>query len=333
MIEIKDIPNINHEDVNKTSYDFDKTRINGVYLLLKEGEIIYIGQSVNIHSRISSHSRFKFDSYNFIVVDETKKLDNLEAYLIGRFKPKHNSVMQRNTLGLNRDHLFSTKTIPDTAHDIILKEYGDLVAPYVKRETKPEKINTDDYDFNRVKLLEHENRLTSVLKTLLDVERRLALAEDKIKTVVVENTDLNKELQHFKNLEIIENKFKIDFENWNNKISGLFGITIEGIYDEPFYVRPSNDPKKLLNSIKNGKSPIQAKCLVDLFNFLRELNLTDKLNLKFIEFDDNKRNQTISAMGNKVLNNVFHKSKPISEDRERLLSKIYKNIKNYKNNL
>jgi hypothetical protein len=69
----------------------------GVYLLLSNGIIVYVGQSANCHARIGTH--FKeggkvFDSYHIIECAE-KELDDLETQYIGRFMPQYNVVIPK----------------------------------------------------------------------------------------------------------------------------------------------------------------------------------------------------------------------------------------------
>jgi len=64
----------------------------GIYFLIKEEEIVYIGQSISISSRICSHStsRLKdFDSYYFVNCFR-EELDELETKYIYKFMPRHN---------------------------------------------------------------------------------------------------------------------------------------------------------------------------------------------------------------------------------------------------
>jgi hypothetical protein len=64
----------------------------GIYFLLYERKIVYIGQSNNCHKRIESHRNNKvFDSYT-IVRCEPFQLDLLERVYIQRFEPPMNKT-------------------------------------------------------------------------------------------------------------------------------------------------------------------------------------------------------------------------------------------------
>jgi hypothetical protein len=68
----------------------------GVYFLIYEEKIVYVGQATNCHSRISSHAAGRemklFDSF-YIVECPAHKLDELEALYIRKFLPPLNKLM------------------------------------------------------------------------------------------------------------------------------------------------------------------------------------------------------------------------------------------------
>lgn len=65
----------------------------GIYFLIKERKIIYIGQSNNILTRITTHSNSKdFDSYSYIPCDESI-LDKLESLYIHVYQPELNGFL------------------------------------------------------------------------------------------------------------------------------------------------------------------------------------------------------------------------------------------------
>ena len=61
----------------------------GVYFLLDGNDVVYIGQSVNVYVRISSHAGKKFDRYAFIPCS-IEALDRLESLYIHLLRPKLN---------------------------------------------------------------------------------------------------------------------------------------------------------------------------------------------------------------------------------------------------
>lgn len=62
---------------------------SGVYLLYKDGALIYVGQSVNVYSRIPQHRNKDFDRAMFIPCQKAV-LDAVESALIAVLCPKLN---------------------------------------------------------------------------------------------------------------------------------------------------------------------------------------------------------------------------------------------------
>ena len=69
-------------------------KASGVYFLLDGDEVVYVGQAVNVYSRIGQHTDKRFDRYAFVpcAVDA---LDRLESLYIHCLRPRLNGN-QRN---------------------------------------------------------------------------------------------------------------------------------------------------------------------------------------------------------------------------------------------
>ena len=68
--------------------------VRGLYLLKRQGEVVYVGQSENIGRRIGAHFTDKdFDSVAIIPVGPGVDLTPLEVELILRHKPEYNGVL------------------------------------------------------------------------------------------------------------------------------------------------------------------------------------------------------------------------------------------------
>ena len=67
-------------------------RLRGVYRLMKDGKTVYIGQSVNIISRITEHAAEKdFDQFSYALVDGGREaLNDVESALIIMERPPEN---------------------------------------------------------------------------------------------------------------------------------------------------------------------------------------------------------------------------------------------------
>jgi hypothetical protein len=72
-------------------------RICGVYFLFDGLELVYVGQSLNLHRRVISHVEQgvkKFDRFSFLVCPPSDKFP-LEHLYISKFKPKYNMLEMR----------------------------------------------------------------------------------------------------------------------------------------------------------------------------------------------------------------------------------------------
>lgn len=67
----------------------------GVYFLLAEDEIIYVGKTVDVRSRLEQHSRDNLKPFNrfFFIPCEIEELDYLEAVYIHLFTPRFNKFI------------------------------------------------------------------------------------------------------------------------------------------------------------------------------------------------------------------------------------------------
>lgn len=80
----------------KTEKEIKKFRLKrnflicGVYFLFEKDDIVYIGQSKNILTRINYHKQFKWDRFSFVEMKEGRRLRELEHKYISALKPKHN---------------------------------------------------------------------------------------------------------------------------------------------------------------------------------------------------------------------------------------------------
>jgi hypothetical protein len=72
-------------------------RACGIYVLIREREIVYVGKSVNCQARIGTHLNDplkEFDSH-FIIECREEHLDALEARYIVKFRPKYNIAIPK----------------------------------------------------------------------------------------------------------------------------------------------------------------------------------------------------------------------------------------------
>lgn len=67
----------------------------GLYFLIHQGKIVYVGQSVDVHTRLAYHrKRFTFDAVHIVECDR-KDVGLMESAYIATLKPKHNRANGR----------------------------------------------------------------------------------------------------------------------------------------------------------------------------------------------------------------------------------------------
>lgn len=92
----------------------------GVYFLLCDGEVMYVGQSVNVSVRIAEHIRqglIEVDSYAWVPVDRQDLLVTEAAYIV-KFKPKYNSQMLKDIRQQRLPQYSITGNQPDYEHPL-----------------------------------------------------------------------------------------------------------------------------------------------------------------------------------------------------------------------
>ena len=67
----------------------------GIYFLIKDKEIVYIGQSTNVYRRLTAHTDKHFSGY-VVIPCETHELDILESLYIHCLQPKYNGNCVNN---------------------------------------------------------------------------------------------------------------------------------------------------------------------------------------------------------------------------------------------
>ena len=78
---------LRHDQIVESSRPWQQA--SGVYFLIDEDEIVYVGQSVNIYARIPMHHDKKFDRYSYVPCNP-RMLNILESLYIHTLQPKLN---------------------------------------------------------------------------------------------------------------------------------------------------------------------------------------------------------------------------------------------------
>lgn len=92
---------IDEDRILSTSIAKRKLCFCGIYFLINNHKIVYVGKTTFGFSRIVQHIKNKeFDSFNYFECFE-EELDCLETYYITKFKPKYNKATNENHFSLN----------------------------------------------------------------------------------------------------------------------------------------------------------------------------------------------------------------------------------------
>ena len=93
------------EEIVAASTNWDP--ISGVYFLIKDQKVVYVGQSVNVYSRITQHANKKFEKFAVIPCAK-ESLDVLESLYIHLFKPELNGSRYGNCAPMTMEKLMSS---------------------------------------------------------------------------------------------------------------------------------------------------------------------------------------------------------------------------------
>lgn len=83
-------------DVIEQSKDIthQRDKLRGIYFLIKDDQVIYVGKTINMYVRLTMHLPDKdFDRLTFLPVAEDIPLELVEACYILRFKPRLNKIL------------------------------------------------------------------------------------------------------------------------------------------------------------------------------------------------------------------------------------------------
>ena len=73
----------------------------GVYMLIDGANVVYVGQSINMLSRLGKHAYDKNFTHYKVLECNKDELDALEAHYINKFKPKYNRVREDGSIVTN----------------------------------------------------------------------------------------------------------------------------------------------------------------------------------------------------------------------------------------
>ena len=133
----------------------------GIYFLKQGDNIVYIGQSVNIHNRVKQHAIENtkvFDSFSYKIVDENLSLDDIEVEEIVKYRPKYNLTLPSNNKYTNISYV----------RDMFGKSICDIIEPVfnVIKIGKKKYIDIDEVEEVKASLLKsvHSFRDNNIFK-------------------------------------------------------------------------------------------------------------------------------------------------------------------------
>ena len=91
---------MSEEEIIAGMKEIDWETFCGIYFLINEGEVVYVGQSVNVMARVAAHKiegKKKFTHYYFYKADVTN-LNECEAMEIVRYNPLYNGNLPPNSM-------------------------------------------------------------------------------------------------------------------------------------------------------------------------------------------------------------------------------------------
>jgi len=149
-----------HKFIIENKKNYEKT---GIYFLIKNNEIIYIGKTIELVRRLGNHLSEKekdFDSYFFMEFKE-EELNAMEYFFIRKYKPKYNSKF----LFLCREHISKSK-ITNIKSCEYLKILEENRIPY---EKFGKKIFIDKKNLEIVKCILKDIHNGKILKIVKEV--------------------------------------------------------------------------------------------------------------------------------------------------------------------
>lgn len=97
------------EEVNATTLEeVPIHRCSVIYFLFLLGELVYVGQSNNVHSAISRHRDKEFDQVFIRKVDPGGDLELLEQACIVYFRPKYNKTVYSRKIPMPKAELIAS---------------------------------------------------------------------------------------------------------------------------------------------------------------------------------------------------------------------------------
>lgn len=89
-------------ELTKIKHNYNENSVEyNVYLLYKNDEIVYVGQTTQLFIRINNHSKTKdFDQFSYISCKSYEEMMDIETALILELQPKYNQKLSNDYISL-----------------------------------------------------------------------------------------------------------------------------------------------------------------------------------------------------------------------------------------
>lgn len=127
----------------KNQIKFINQNLPGIYFLLRNNKIVYVGQCKKGLARLYAHcSDKKFDGYYFKQCD-VENLNNIEAYYICNFEPQYNQTIPSNEYFKSKSQLKEIFKVSGVKLNKMIRE--KQIKPYFHGSY----FNIKDFNYNR----------------------------------------------------------------------------------------------------------------------------------------------------------------------------------------
>lgn len=106
-INIKKGNTINLLELNEINLIEERTKCHGVYFMYHNGEIVYIGSSIDIEGAVQKKHRqgIEYDTYRYLPLESREEAINTAVQYIFKYQPICNTVLPHNKLVIS-NHQF-----------------------------------------------------------------------------------------------------------------------------------------------------------------------------------------------------------------------------------
>jgi excinuclease UvrABC nuclease subunit len=146
------------ELITNNKKEWKQLKRQGVYLVYKNTEVIYIGQSKNLNKRIKRFRKEYFDYIGFLFTYNDEARKGLEKKLISKYRPKDNFIY-------NYDKYRKGKRINFICND----EMEEKIEKYIEKYNNTHEDKTTQQSVIEIALKHYFNSLTNTDKMCDDL--------------------------------------------------------------------------------------------------------------------------------------------------------------------